>query len=97
MPEQEPPAPEQLPPEAKILALRAFKLLKNEQIPGLVLLELHTDEGVMRYGATREILETLAQNMNRAASTMPEPGTRTAAPAVAPTAKPAKPVKASRK
>lgn len=96
MPEQERPVPERLPPEAKILALRAFKLLRNEQIPGLALLELHTDEGVMRYGATREILETLAQNMSRAASNMPEPGTRPTAPEAAPV-KPAKPAKQARK
>lgn len=58
--------------EPTIRALRAFKLLKTPEIPGLAVIELQTDAGVMRYGATREILETLAQNMNRAASTMPD-------------------------
>ena len=86
--------PEEMPADARILALRAFKLLKNERIPGLAVVELHTDDGIARYGATREILETLAQNMNRAAATMPPPGTR---PAAEPATQPAKPAKSVRK
>jgi len=57
--------------EPRILPLRAFKLLRNEEYPNFAVLELTTPQGMARYAVTREILETLAANMSRAAANMP--------------------------
>jgi hypothetical protein len=72
-------------PEPKILPLRAFKLLRNEEYPNFAVLELTTPQGPARYAVTRDILETLAANMTRAASNMPKvpAGAPAAAPAAA--------------
>ena len=74
-------------PEPKILPLRAFKLLRNEEYPNFAVLELTTPQGPARYAVTRDILETLAANMTRAASNMPKvPAAAPAATAAAPSA-----------